>query len=392
MTKPADQALQVLGGLSAEHFLREYWQKKPLLIRQAFPEFESPVTPDELAGLALEEEVESRIILERDGVTPWELRNGPFEENSFAQLPETHWTLLIQQLDAWNAEINALKQHFNFIPNWRIDDIMASYAPFGGSVGPHYDQYDVFLIQAQGHRHWQTGQHCNHGSETLDSTPLSILKRFDLQEEWTLAPGDMLYLPPGLAHHGVAQDDCITLSVGFRAPTNEQILSHFSDYLLGELEHPEFYSDPDLDLSADPALIESTAIERARAMMQGLLNQPETFAQWFCEFTTQAKNEATLHGGDPEFSEHELLAAIDEGDYLNQNEGSRFVYHRLNRDNIVLAVDGDSYVLNQRDLNDIQHLCAETTVSLQTLLKEGERSALFSIVMQLIRKGSLYFS
>ena len=189
--------LDVLGGISAEHFLKEYWQKKPLLIRQAFPGFLCPVSPDELAGLALEESVESRLIQEQQGEAHWVLENGPFEESRFGQLPATHWTLLIQQLDAWHEEINALKQHFSFIPNWRIDDIMASYAPQGGSVGPHYDQYDVFLLQAHGHRHWQIGQMCDEHSPQLEGTPLRILKAFEAQADWVLAPGDMLYLPPG---------------------------------------------------------------------------------------------------------------------------------------------------------------------------------------------------
>ena len=139
--------------ISTENFLLNYWQKKPLLIRQAIPNYQSPIDADELAGLAMEEQVESRIIQENGKHHLWEATNGPFSEDDFSNVPENHWTLLIQQLDAWSPEINELKQAFSFIPNWRIDDIMASYAPQGGSVGPHFDQYDVFLLQAEGRRH-----------------------------------------------------------------------------------------------------------------------------------------------------------------------------------------------------------------------------------------------
>jgi 50S ribosomal protein L16 3-hydroxylase len=149
-------ALTHLGDMPVDIFLRDYWQKKSLLIRGAFPHFTSPIDGDELAGLALEEEVESRLILEK-GKTPWELRHGPFDEKTFTQLPETHWTLLVQAVDQWVPEVNELLEYFRFIPNWRIDDIMISFAPDQGSVGPHFDYYDVFLLQGLGKRRWKLG-------------------------------------------------------------------------------------------------------------------------------------------------------------------------------------------------------------------------------------------
>ena len=221
--------MDMLGGLTASEFLRDYWQKRPLVIRQAFPGFQSPVSPDELAGLACEEAVESRIVIENDAGKPWQLHNGPFSPDRFSDLPEQDWTLLVQGLDHWVPEIADLLDNFRFIPNWRLDDIMASYAPKGGSVGPHYDMYDVFLLQAQGHRRWTFGGHCDHTSPRVEGTPLRILSSWDGEETVTLAPGDMLYLPPGIGHHGVAEDDCITLSVGFRAPTIDDILTSFTD-------------------------------------------------------------------------------------------------------------------------------------------------------------------
>src|SRR5690606_33230205 len=179
------QPLTHLGELPIEDFLRAYWQKKPLLIRNAFPNFESPIDGDELAGLALEEEVESRLILEHCKV-PWELQHGPFDENIFSTLPESHWTLLVQAVDQWVPEVHELLNHFRFIPNWRLDDIMVSYAPDQGSVGPHFDYYDVFLLQGAGQRRWRTGQQCDVNSAHVEGTPLNVLKNFEQQNEWLL--------------------------------------------------------------------------------------------------------------------------------------------------------------------------------------------------------------
>ena len=225
-----DIPLQLLGGITAREFLRDYWQKKPLLIRQAIPDFESPIDADELAGLALEEEVESRLVIEH-GERPWELRRGPFAEDEFSKLPEREWTLLVQAVDQFVPEVAELLENFRFLPSWRIDDVMISFAAPGGSVGPHFDNYDVFLLQGHGKRNWKIGQMCDSESPLLQHADLRILADFEATDEWVLEPGDMLYLPPRLAHCGVAVDDCLTYSVGFRAPSAAEVLTHFTDFL-----------------------------------------------------------------------------------------------------------------------------------------------------------------
>ena len=216
----ASKPLPILGGRSAELFLSEYWQRQPMLVRGAFVDIENIIEPEELAGFSLDDTVESRIILERSPVD-WELRHGPFNQKTFKNLPKTHWTLLVQALDHQVPAISDLLEAFNFIPNWRIDDVMASFAPKGGSVGPHYDFYDVFLIQAHGQRRWQVGQTCTEETAIVPNLPVRILQEFQPEQEWVLNPGDMLYLPPGIAHYGVAENECITLSVGFRAPSEQ---------------------------------------------------------------------------------------------------------------------------------------------------------------------------
>jgi len=381
--------LTLLGGMSAKQFLSEYWQKKPLLIRQAFPDFECPVTPDELAGLAMEASVESRIIEEQSD-PPWQLRQGPFEESDFQNLPETHWTLLIQQLDAWVPEIEALKRAFNFIPNWRIDDVMASYAPDQGSVGPHFDYYDVFLLQATGQRHWQTGQWCGPDSPRQPDTRLNILSNMDTEQDWTLEPGDMLYLPPRLAHHGVAIGDCVTLSIGFRAPNHAQIMGHFTDYLLAhEALETRFYSDPDPDVDGHPGEIHSSVLETIRSTLTRYLEDNDHLGHWFGEFVTETKNPAILAA--PEYCiDRDAFEKLRAGNAtIYANEGSRFAY-QYRPNGVTLFVDGKHYPLQERHVKFVQSLCEMRPVSLEQLFPCETEPEISELVMDLLNRGSLY--
>jgi 50S ribosomal protein L16 3-hydroxylase len=231
-----------LGEIGIEDFLDQYWQKKPLLIRNAFPDMQSPLSADELAGLACEEHINSRIVLvDSETSENWQVEFGPFDEARFATLPDTNWSLLVSDVERHVPETKYLLSAFRFIPDWRIDDLMISYAPAGGSVGAHTDAYDVFLIQLSGQRLWKISEHFD--NEILSDIDLCILKTFDAEQEWILNAGDMLYLPPNVAHHGIAQsshDDqgneihCMTASVGFRAPSLSTITSdyiHFKNEL-----------------------------------------------------------------------------------------------------------------------------------------------------------------
>ena len=192
--------------------------------------------------LACREDVESRLI--RGSGTHWQLDHGPFRKSDFKRLPKTEWTLLVQSLNHFLPEADALLAHFDFIPHARLDDLMVSYAVPGGSVGPHFDSYDVFLLQGQGHRRWQIGTQTD--LALLDDAPLKILRHFDAEDEWVLGPGDMLYLPPHVAHYGVAEDDCMTYSIGFRAPTTEELAQGFLMHLQDTLKLEGRYADPDL--------------------------------------------------------------------------------------------------------------------------------------------------
>ena len=289
------------GDLSAEQFLNDYWQKKPLLIRQAFPNLDPLLEPDELAGLALEEEVESRLIRYNPLKSDYALQRGPLSEADFAQLPESHWTLLVQAVDHYVDEAAELLDCFNFIPRWRIDDLMISYATPGGGVGPHYDNYDVFLLQAGGTRRWEIGGIESSKSPRVEELPLMILRDFMATEVFELEPGDMLYLPPQVAHNGVATSaDCLTYSIGFRAPSDAEMLRSFSDYIGESLSGEQRYSDPDLLISGASGELDEASLQRVSDRLQRLLNQPETLASWFGQHVSEPKYPDDIYQPDVE--------------------------------------------------------------------------------------------
>jgi len=335
----------LLGGLSSEEFLREFWQKKPLLIRGAFPDFTSPVSPEELAGLACEEDASSRLILEKGGAHPWELRYGPFVEEDFAALPEKHWTLLVHEVDRWVPDINRILDYFRFIPNWRIDDIMVSYAPEGASVGAHVDNYDVFLLQALGRREWRIGTTPVVDEQLVPDIDVSILAGFQPDESYVLEPGDLLYLPPRLPHHGIAAGgDCMTYSVGFRAPSHEDILGGFLTRVLEQIDPLERYSDPDLEVQDHPGLIRRSALERVRQIIRNAMPDEE-IDRWFGYFVTEPTRGDVITFPDEAWVVDDLQQALDDDAVFERLSPTRFAYVEHARGTISLFAHGDEYIL-----------------------------------------------
>ena len=280
------QPLALLGDISPETFLKEYWHKKPLLIRGAIPAFEGLLTPNELAGLACEDDVQSRIV--SFDKNQWQCEQGPFSEKRFAKLPVRDWTLLVQSVNHHMQEASDLLQQFNFIPQARLDDLMVSYAPDGGGVGPHFDSYDVFLLQGLGHRLWRISDQSD--LSLIEGAPLRILKNFDTKQEWLLSAGDMLYLPPHLAHWGIAVGDCMTYSIGFRAPSAQELASEFLNYLQ---EHRTFegrYVDPDLKMQDHSAEIGADMVKKVGDMIAPLRWNDGDIAQFLGEYLSEPKS------------------------------------------------------------------------------------------------------
>lgn len=327
-----------LNNFDEQDFLQNFWQKKPLLIRAGFSSVDW-IEADELAGLACEEQIESRILLESKG--QWQVQHGPFDDAHFAGLPETHWTLLVQAVDHWVPEVAAILNYFRFLPAWRLDDIMVSYAPVGGTVAQHYDFYDVFLIQGEGSRVWQIGQRCSSESVLLADTPVKILQEFEATMEVTLVPGDILYIPARYAHYGVSIEDSLTYSVGFRAPSVRDIVEGVSNEALARLAEDQRYQDSLESLAAAHGEIPSTAVEQIRQMFMSALSDPDLFQSWLGSFVTERKYpEAELIRSELD----DWQARLEDGERLIRQPGSRFAYS-VQPDGVgaQMYVDGEGY-------------------------------------------------
>lgn len=367
-------------------FLRDSWQKRPLLIRNAFDTWSNPLEPDELAGLACEPGVESRLVRQpRPG--QWELENGPFAPTRFGKLGECPWTLLVQTVDHHVPQVAALIDPFRFIPDWRIDDVMVSYARDGGGVGPHFDNYDVFLVQGMGRRRWRIGQRCDATTPLLPHDHLRLLAEFDCEEEWVLEPGDILYVPPGVAHDGVAvSDHCMTYSVGFRAPSRGDLVSAWADHVLDTLGEDDRYTDTELSTDAHPGEITASALAQLQNMALGALADRTAFASWFGRYVTEPKDDELDWSPEEPITSADLIIA-DAAVAFERNPASRFSFVRHERDAVMLFVDGASYACPGRAADLAERLCAGPS-----FVAEPEDLAMPEIadlIVALVNRGAL---
>ncbi|HSO06120.1 MAG TPA: cupin domain-containing protein, partial [Pelomicrobium sp.] len=277
--------IALLGGLDLDTFLRRHWQKRPLLVRGALPGFRGLATPAGLRALAARDEVESRIVARRGG--RWRVAHGPFPARTWRGAPARDWTLLVQGLDLHLDAAHALLAGFSFIPYARLDDVMVSHAVPGGGVGPHFDSYDVFLLQGSGRRRWRIS--AQRDLDLVPGVPLKILRRFHPEQEWVLEPGDLLYLPPRYAHEGTAIDECTTYSIGFRAPSHQELASQFLDFLHDRLDLDGLYADPDLAPQRHPARIPPQMVARFAAALEKARWKPRDVAEFAGVFLSEPK-------------------------------------------------------------------------------------------------------
>ncbi|MGH8035121.1 MAG: JmjC domain-containing protein [Lysobacterales bacterium] len=369
-----------LGGLSIKAFLTEHWQKTPCLIRQAFPGFRPELTMDDVAGLACEEFAESRLISGSYPAHDWSLQHGPFTERSLRRLPESNWTLLVQDVEKHYPPLQTLLAKFDFLPGWRLDDLMISVAAPGGSVGPHCDQYDVFLLQADGRRRWQVAASFD---PTLQGNPeLNVLRSFAPEQEWELQPGDMLYVPPGVAHHGVALDGGMTWSIGLRAPSQAELLVALGEWLAEKAGEGERYTDGLLDAPQRPGEISTSALEDLRNLMARPMSVAGETDGFLSGFLTHYRLAHPPVAPAKQLDETVLAQLLTKGATLQRNPWTRLAW--IERDGRArLFASGDEYACSV----DLARQVCSTPMQLPPALAKD--IACLRLVGQLLNGGHL---
>jgi 50S ribosomal protein L16 3-hydroxylase len=374
-TLAPDAPSALLGGLSPSQFMSRYWQKKPLLIRGAMSDIVAPLSRDELFELADRDEVESRLITHFRN--KWELEHGPFAADELPSLRQRAWTLLVQGVNLHDERARALIERFRFVPDARLDDLMVSYATDGGGVGPHYDSYDVFLLQVQGKRRWRIG--AQRDLSLAPGLPLKVLQHFEPDEEWVLEPGDMLYLPPHIAHDGIAEGECMTCSIGFRAPSNGELTAQFLYHLAergdtgtGARAATELYRDPRQPAVEHPAQVPPMLVEKLGAILAKVSWTDADIASFLGTYLSEPKPSVVF---DPP------ARPLDEARFTRAATKSGV---RLDRKSVMLY-DSRSYYLNGEEaklggdkkwlceLADQRHLGAKRFVTLSRQLSMTAR-------------------
>lgn len=360
-----------INNLSEQEFLSHFWQKKPLLIKQGFADFQDPLDANELAGLAMEESIESRIITNHKN--DWQTHQGPFED--FEKLTDENATLLVQAVDHWHPEAAQLLEPFRFIPNWRIDDLMISYSTPNGGVGPHLDQYDVFIIQGEGKRHWRVGLPDPTLKQFAQNKKLLQVEAFEAVIDCILEPGDILYIPPGCPHEGYAVENALNYSVGFRAPNQQDLLSSFADHIIDTESGQKRYTDHNLTLRESKGELTNLEVDKVKTLMATLLENNELFKQWLGNTLSQAKHEMDLAPLEDELSSDDTTQLLnDENNVFERLGGVRAIYQIL-ESAVLLSVNGENYELPMSDLNavklltDTSYFCSEDLMAHQPSLE-----------------------
>lgn len=379
---------RVLGGISHAQFMREYWQKKPLFVRDAVPNFRDPIAPDELAGLACEDGVESRIV--RGKGKRWDVAWGPHEETTFAKLPPREWTLLVQEVNRWVPDAALLLDRFAWIPNVRVDDVMVSYAERGGGVGPHLDSYDVFLLQGQGERRWQWGSTPAKDRAFVPDLPLRILANpaASLDHEEICRAGDLLYIPPGFAHHGVAVTPCLTYSIGFRAPSAGEAWTSFADRAARSPSATPLLADPPLSPATEPGAIPSALLKSARAFVRSMDLGDDAIDRWFAAHTTRLKPGHTLEAPT---RAPDVRAKLKSGATIIRSEEGRWAFLPAGKGGLRLYVAGEEIEVPKDAAELAKLLCRARRHDAATISKYAKNERARTLLNHLAAIGAISF-
>ncbi|OCG18697.1 ribosomal protein uL16 3-hydroxylase [Gilliamella sp. App4-10] len=359
-----------------DDFLTNYWQKKPVILRKAFAHFIDPITPDELAGLAMEEEIDSRIVSNKDGI--WDARFGPFTQ--YNNLGEDHWSLLVQAVDHWHEQAATLLEPFKCMPQWQFDDLMISYATQGAGVGPHIDNYDVFIIQGMGSRRWQVGDRNQHYKQFNAHKALLHVEEYQPILDEEITAGDILYIPLGCPHNGTSIGESLSYSVGFMTRTSQELLSSFADYVIDNLPNGIYYQDPNLKRPKDPYQVQPYELTKLQDQIIDVIKTPELFNDWFGKHITLPMHDLNIVPVEPPYDCDEFESLLKNGAELNRVQSIR-----------ILKVGNFGYIHGEKidlPMPMIDLLCKTEILSYQQLQDKDT----LQVMLDLVNKGYWYFA
>ncbi|MBI3284895.1 MAG: cupin domain-containing protein [Burkholderiales bacterium] len=371
---------------SPEDFLQNYWQQRPLVIRQGLLHFADLISPDELAGLACEEEVESRLVYRQDGA--WQAESGPFD--SYERMGERDWTLIVQAVDHWSPDVAQLVPPFAFLPKWRFDDVMISYSTPGGGVGPHIDLYDVFICQGSGRRRWRVGAQGHHRQFAAHAALLHT-EPFDAIIDVELLPGDILYIPPGFPHDGVTLETAMSFSVGYRSKSARDMLSGLADYVIDRELGNQLISDPQRPVHRQQGQIGAVDFARIRAQMQALLDDEQLVADFAGSFLSKSKCALDLQALDEPLSEADLLDCLQQQP-LQRTGGLRCFYLDATLAQGVCYVAGERYAFGADCRAAVLALCDHDVLDIDLLHSALHQPQFISAVCDWVHQGYWYFA
>lgn len=369
--------------VSLDEFLAEYWQKKPIIIKGGFKNFEDPISPDEIAGLAMEEDVDSRFVSNLND--QWVAEHGPFSADKFESLGETNWSFIIQAANHWHSDAAQLVEPFLGMPNWLFDDLMISYSVKDGGVGPHIDQYDVFIIQGSGKRHWRVGA-LDEGQykETSRHVALRQIEGFEPIIDDILEPGDILYIPPGFPHDGYALEPSMSYSVGFRSPKEQELISNFADYVLAHDMGDVHMHNPNLSTQDGNGKIQTSDLQHLTTMLNSSLQNPEIIQDFMGCMLSQSRHQLDIVAPEQLWTEEEVQLHIMNGGVINRVAGLRALYHE--QDSGIAYINGEVIKVAEQDRAIITLLCDQDWLAIENLGQEIS-SANVALICELINKG-----
>jgi len=364
-------------------FLSEFWHKKPTIIKQGFVDFIDPISPDELAGLSMEEEVDSRFISNKNG--QWKAKHGPLEESLFSELGESHYQLIVQACNHWHLGAAELVEPFRGIPQWLFDDLMVCYSVPEGGAGPHIDQYDVFIIQGSGKRRWRVGA-LDQGQyqESVQAGVLRQIEGFDPIIDEILEPGDILYIPPGFPHEGNTIEASMSYSMGFRSPKEQELLSNFADYVLANERGDVHLHNPSMNTQHHNGEILNSDLALLTKMLKAALESEKDVADFMATTLSQSRHQLDIVEPDETYQSLEIQSHLDAGGSVVKVSGLRALYNQNNKQ--VVYINGEAYPVTDGVLTTL--LCNQVSISNSDIDHLSEQG--LELLTELVNLGFWY--